>query len=422
MEQRTDNEGGPTNPHAEPPDLWSMQRPTPDGAEPQLRGSEHELSTTLRIQKKARGFPVWIGTSAVLLFFILVLGGWKAVAKRERRPVGSPVPTDPEGLKGTLDALDKAAERLRIKWGKSSEKVRVAFNSFYSPSGLADGAELAESLPTDAFRDFPEIIDVLGAYVDEFRSTPLPDKNASKEEKEDYAMGNLVLLCTVRAATTRLGQLAKLERVANEHPGTGVYLLSIRPVTDLMATVEEEEHDFSFTRFVRQLEVEGIEEFPPQKGSGPTAPETAVNPLVNAMRVKHIIESHDMEVFGIFQELLDYAEQAKFGRDSNGKSSVDNLSLPHSELAFPMARFALAFGRSSERAKLRRTSACEVLGWQKHWNVPGLHNFAQMTRSSVIGSVSLQQYERLSAISAWSFNTDPRTRLLHPFAIAISLL
>ena len=248
MEQRTDNEGGPTNPHAEPPDLWSMQRPTPDGAEPQLRGSEHELSTTLRIQKKARGFPVWIGTSAVLLFFILVLGGWKAVAKRERRPVGSPVPTDPEGLKGTLDALDKAAERLRIKWGKSSEKVRVAFNSFYSPSGLADGAELAESLPTDAFRDFPEIIDVLGAYVDEFRSTPLPDKNASKEEKEEYALGNMLLSALLDALFARLEQLTRMEWFAADNLGTQVIHLGTAGVALWMSAMETEE-SMSFLGF-----------------------------------------------------------------------------------------------------------------------------------------------------------------------------
>ncbi|CDI83344.1 hypothetical protein, conserved [Eimeria acervulina] len=414
MEQRLVNEGGPTSPHAELPGSGLMQRPTPDGAEPELR--ESELSTTLRMQKKTHAVPFWIGAAAVFLFSLLVLGGWKAVAKRERRPVGPPVPTDPEGLKGTLDALEKAAERVRAKWTLSSEDVRAAFSSYYSPRNVASPREVDP-------RTIPGTVGLLvDTYVKALKSGPFPDKNASKEEKEEYALSNMLLSAVLDAVYTRLDQLTSMESFAAGNPGIEVVHLGVRTPLLWMCDLEKEEDTVSFAKFSRDLQAAGIVQLPPQNGEGPTAPEAQVERLKGYVKLNNLISSYDQKVLGIFQELLGFVAQAKFGRDSDGKERIDNLYISPSSPPFPFTRFAQAVDRSSKRTEVRRVSPSNVLGWKDHWNMPGLQAQIFRERTKVVGSVYLQQEERRDAVSGWLKRHEHLTRLSHPFTIAVSLL
>ena len=392
-----------------------MQRPTPDGAEPELRESEHELSTTLRMQRKTHAVPFWIGTSAVLLFFVLVLGGWKAVAKRERRPVGPPVPTDLEGLQGTLDVLDTAAERVRAKWNMSSEDVHVAFNSFYSPRSV----ELREVDP----RTIPETVGLLvDTYVKALKSRPFPDKNASKEEKEEYALGNMLLTAVLDAVYFRLEQLTRMESFAAGNPGSEVIHLGIRSSLLWMCDLEKEEDTVSFAQFCRDLQAAGIVKLPPQKGEGPRVPAAQVERLKGFAELSSLISSYDQKVFGKFRELLGFVAQAKFGRDGDGKVRLDNFYTSPFSFPFPFTRLAQAIERSSKRAEARRVSPSIVLGWMKHWNMPGLQSVIFVEKNRIVGSVYLQREERLSAVSGWMGRHAHITRLSHPFTIAVTLL
>ncbi|CDJ34551.1 uncharacterized protein EMH_0020940 [Eimeria mitis] len=364
MGQQPGNGGGRDNPH----DILSVLEPglraTIEAAERGEAETQDDLSSTVQKRKKFPVSSVVIRSSLALLLSFILVGGWVVNARREKPPLGPPVPADLEGMQETLATLEKTAERVRTKWNEMSESVQTAFRTFYSQGDL--------QLALDASQSSSDTIGFLAErYVKKIKYTPLPEEEESKDEKEDYALCNMVVTATLRAVEIRLDQLAKLEKFAAEHPGT---------------------------------------------------PEMLVERLTNMVSIQKIIESSDQKVSEIFQELLGFVERAKFWRSTSEKKRVENLTMPALEIPFPFTRLAEAVNSSVEREELRSLSPAKILGWQEQWNVPGLQGIIYHIKGAIEGSCSLQQKERASALAGWAQDKAVRLRLMHPFTIAVSLL
>ncbi|CDJ54202.1 hypothetical protein, conserved [Eimeria brunetti] len=415
MGQWPEHGGGPGAPHGLLPGFGSLLGPKVDDAVAEESESEDASSTTVPPKKKLPVSPVMLRASAALLLPILLLSGLAVHARRERRPVGAPVPTDREGLKGTLDSLEKAAESVRAKWNDLSEPVHEAFHSFYSPGGLQRVLDVPQNVP-----------DAVGFLVDTYakalKARPLPGEDASEEEKVDYALCNMVLEGTLRAVEIRLDQLAKLEKFAEEHPDTPVFHLGTSAAPLWMNKAEREEPTVSFAEFFRRIEAEGNNKAAPSKDSGPKVPEVLVERLTNLISVQKLIETSDRAVLETFKGVLGFVAQAKFGRDTSGKKRVDNFVIPPLDVPFPFARLADVVDRTAARAKLRSFSPSKMRLWEKQWHVPGLQGVISNLKGAIEGNSSFQKKERVAALSGWAQDKDVLSRLMHPFTIAISLL
>lgn len=170
-----------------------------------------------------------------------------------------------------MDALEKAAKRVRNKCNLSSEDVLAAFRSFYSPCSVKHAHINPQGIPDT-------VAVLIDAYVKALKSRHFPDKNASKEEKEEYALCNMALTDTLRAISIRLEQLTRMKKFAEYHPRAGIIHLGIPRYLNWVNDDELEEFTFSFAQCVSGLQGLGIRGMPPQNDSGSTVRDILVNP------------------------------------------------------------------------------------------------------------------------------------------------
>lgn len=344
----------------------------------------------------------------IIGIFTLILARRQITADMEKRVLPYPVPTDDEGLHETLKDVQMSARRLRTKLYQAPESAVLLFMESFSPA-----ASFREYTEVD-FRSWCE------GYADYLYSQPIPDERASKVERQDFALQNLLLATFFRAAERRVDlatTLAELS-VRNEIPA-----LFMHPhLLPHQVAQRCSEGDVSFQNFTRRLETLGAVGVAEQGDSGPTVPLKIAYDLADAAAFKIRYEESNQDVYRLFEKFLASAEEAMIGRSDAEKSRVNNIHLPGHEIPFPLVVFAEALERSKLAAEAGRLPLSEILNLRTRWNAGTVSSAAMDAKflHEGIGDNGLDV--KFSALKFWGFWENKETVIGHLFVVALFLL
>ncbi|CDI83343.1 hypothetical protein, conserved [Eimeria acervulina] len=336
------------------------------------------------------------------------LGKKFITAVMEKRVLPYPVPTDNEGLQETLKEMQMSARRLRAKLDQASEAaVRMFFQTFSPVTVVKEFTE----------EDFRYWCD---AYVNFLSSQPILGETASKAERQDFALRNILLSTIFRAAERRVDLATTLDELSarNQFPA-----LFMNPeLLPHQVARRCSEGDVTFEQFTRRLKALGAVGVAQQGDSGPTVPLGIAYDLADAAAFKKHYEESNLDVYQLFERFLASAEEAKIGRNDEGKSRVENMDFPESEVPFPLAGFAEALERAKLVAEADRLPLSEILNLRARWNAGTVSSAAMDVKFSHEGMVYNGMDVKYSALRRWGFSEDKDTIVAHLFTVAVFLL
>ncbi|CDJ34550.1 uncharacterized protein EMH_0020930 [Eimeria mitis] len=242
-------------------------------------------------------------------------------------------------------------------------------------------------------------------YSDASKTQPLPEKTASKEEREDFAVRNMLLVTVFEAAETRLEFLNRIEELSKKHQIESVFSLEVeRPLPQ--PTVEDGRDAFSFESFTRRLEKLGVQGVAQEGDSQGTVPWLVAQDLSNAVAIKAHYDASNMAVVDLYEDFLTFIEQTKVGKTEAERKRIENVILPESDVSVPLSVLADVVRSVKTTYEMEHFPAPQILSWRDQWNVPKLSSLTNDIRLSQKTMFDVALDSKHSALENWGHLED----------------
>ncbi|CDI83340.1 hypothetical protein EAH_00036120 [Eimeria acervulina] len=320
----------------------------------------HEEAPVGETKTRERKFvcPLPVFVLVAFIMSVVLARGLYHLAGREKSVLPYPVPTDREGLRKTLEAVEEGAERLRNKFWGLPGPWREQFMNNYSLR-----------VATDNFTE--EQFGSWFNYALFLKTLPIPEETDSIEEREGYALRNLLFSTLLRCATERLDTLSRhMELLTRRDVPFGFSMEgSILPP---LWYGDPHCESVSFGKFTRRLETLGVVGVAQGGDSGPTVSTALADNLAFALAIRKIYEDSDRVVTEECERFLASVEQVTKGKTKEEARRMQSLAMPGLTGRFPVPILAKAVERARLKGASENFPLSAVLNLRSRWDDVGV--------------------------------------------------
>ncbi|CDI82360.1 hypothetical protein EAH_00027460 [Eimeria acervulina] len=370
---------------------------------------QQELFHGTKTRGERFGYPFYAFALSALLLSIFLARRLYLAAGREKPVHPYPVPTDNEGLRMALEAVEESSKMLQNKLKGASKEVRAAFTTQFCP------VVGTRPLTWEQFRHW------CNAYANTVKSQPIPKETASKAERQEFVLGCILVTTVFRVAAKRLDLLSKLEDLSLKHQiPPALYASPERALS--LPIWEDKGAAVSFQTFTERLETLGVVEAAKQGDSATTVSLLLANDLANVTSVKKLYDVSNLDVVNEFQAFLESVKAAEIGSSDEERSRIESINMPGLALPVPVRVLAEAV----KCAKLSRESEhlpiSGILSLRTRWNEATVSSVSMDVRAMLEGMVYHGLDIRRFGLEKWGYMHDYDARTQHIFSYAIFLL
>ncbi|CDI82358.1 hypothetical protein EAH_00027440 [Eimeria acervulina] len=332
---------------------------------------------------------------AILLMFVLVLGGWRlAVGDKKRRVLGEKVPTDEEGIRKMVEDLVMSTQRFSDEWNSSSREVRDAFNSNFTCS-LWRKCDTVETVPEFLRRNVGNI-DALSHFNTE----------VGLLERRGRALRVLLWQAVAEAGRTRLKQLKDLEIFSERNEDCPLVMLRKYAGAKSIADYSCKDGEATFGHFCRRLAAWGFVGLNTTDDSGPVVPVKLADRVADLVYLKKAASDGDAAVTAIFDTFVATVERAQQGLDDAERERLEGYLLDVDGRQFPISRLARHISTIEDARRDSGVTAADVEKMRKGWSAGGLQRAAIKLLSEQHVSYSVSVDIKRSSLHGWIRASD----------------